>query len=54
MGMGTVGRTVGLNNLSMRMTLEHWGKAKVVEAQLANIFSFGKGYSSEKHGYPLW
>lgn len=38
-GMGTVGRTVGLNNLSMRMTLEHWGKAKVVEAQLANRVS---------------
>lgn len=38
-GMGTVGRAVGLNNPSVRMTVEYWGKAKVVKAQLANRVS---------------
>lgn len=57
-GMGTVGRAVALNSPNMRMTLGSWGKAKVVEALLANRVSpFGKEYFSGKHGckgYALW
>lgn len=37
--MGTLGRAVGLNDPHMRLTLEYWGKAKFVEAQLANRVS---------------
>lgn len=37
MGMGTVGRAVALNSPNMRMTLGSWGKAKVVEALLAEF-----------------
>lgn len=38
-GSSSIGRTVGFNTPSMRMTLEYWGKAEVMEAQLANRVS---------------
>lgn len=34
MRMGTMGRAVGFDSCDTRMTLEHWGKTKVVEAQI--------------------